>query len=81
MLGSLYIHIDYSMNKVIYNFYPSLCLQGVIFLGLMESVLIFGPSVASCLKLQSNSQIKIEVVGLHRLTREGQTDALKNTST
>lgn len=49
--------VDYSVNKVIYHFYSSLCLQGVIFLRLMASALIFGPSVATCLKMQSNPQI------------------------
>lgn len=73
--------VDYSVNKVILHFYSSPCLQGVIFLSLMASALIFGPSVATCLKLQSNPQIKLKVMGLHSLSRERKTDALKKTST
>lgn len=46
----------------------------------MECLLIFGPTVARGLQLQSNPQTKLEVLGLHTLISERQTDTLKNIS-
>lgn len=48
--------------------------------GLMECLLIFGPTAARGLQLQSNLQTKLEVLGLHTLIRKRHTDTLKNIS-
>lgn len=47
------------------------------FLGFDGSMLIFGPSVGRCLKLQTKPQIKLEVVGLHSVMEKERLTLLK----